>query len=86
MSYSVADEAAGMGYGYMWGIIMEGGEMEQEIGYPGFFHTGGGAQLLIIIPDLKLVIVELFDTDVLDEDWDDAGPELVSMILDARID
>ncbi|MCP4628040.1 MAG: serine hydrolase [bacterium] len=86
MAYSVADEAAGMGYGYMWGIIMEGGEMEQEIGYPSFFHTGGGAQVLIIIPDLKLVIVELFDTDVLDEDWDDAGPELVSMILDARID
>ena len=86
MAYSVADEAAGMGYGYMWGIIVEGGEMEQEIGYPGFFHTGGGAQLLIIIPDLKLVIVALFDTDVLDEDWDDEGPELVSMIIDARID
>ena len=86
MAYSVADEAAGMGYGYMWGIIMEGGEMEQEIGDSGFFHTGGGAQLLIIIPDLKLVIVELFDTDVLDEDWDDAGPELVSMILDARLE
>jgi CubicO group peptidase (beta-lactamase class C family) len=86
MAYSIADEAAGMGYGYLWGIIMEGGEMEQEIGYPGFFHTGGGAQLLIIIPDLKLVIVELFDTDVLDEDWGDAGPELLLMILDARID
>ena len=86
MAYSVADEAAGMGYGYMWGIIVEGGEMEQEIGYPSFFHTGGGAQVLIIIPDLKLVIVALFDTDVLDEDWDDAGPELLLMILDARID
>jgi hypothetical protein len=42
--------------------------------------------VLLIIPDLKLVIVALFDTDVLDEDWDDAGPELVSMILDARLD
>jgi CubicO group peptidase (beta-lactamase class C family) len=86
MAYSVDDEAGGVGYGYMWAIIMEGGEIEQEIGYPGFFHGGGGAQLLIIIPDLKLVIVVLFDTDVFDEDWDDAGPELVSMILDARID
>jgi CubicO group peptidase (beta-lactamase class C family) len=86
MAYSVADEAAGFGYGYMWGIILEGGEIEQEIGYTGFFHTGGGAQVLLIIPDIKLVIVALFDTDGLDENWDDAGPELVSMILDARID
>ena len=86
MAYSFADEAAGMGYGYMWGIIMEGGEMEQVIGYTGFFHTGGGAQVLLIIPDLKLVIVELFDTDVFDEDWDGEGPELVSMILDARLE
>ena len=86
MAYSVDDETGGVGYGYMWGIIMEGGEIEQEIGYPGFFHGGGGAQVLLIIPDLKLVIVVLFDTDDFDEDWDDAGPELVSMILDARID
>ena len=86
MAYSVDDEAGGVGYGYMWGIIMEGGEIEQEIGYPGFFHGGGGAQLLIIIPDLKLVIVVLFDTDVFDEDWDGEGPELISMILDARLE
>jgi CubicO group peptidase (beta-lactamase class C family) len=45
MAYSVDDEDAGMGYGYMWGIIMGGGEIEQEIGYPGFFHGGGGAQV-----------------------------------------
>jgi CubicO group peptidase (beta-lactamase class C family) len=86
MAYSVADEAAGMGYGYMWGIIMEGGEIEQEIGYRGFFHGGGEAQVLLIIPDLKLVAVALFNTDVFDEDWDDEGPELVSMIIDARME
>jgi CubicO group peptidase (beta-lactamase class C family) len=86
MAYSVEDEAAGMGYGYMWGVIMEGGEIEQLIGYPGFFHAGGGAQLLMIIPDLKLVTVVLFNTDVLDEDWEEAGPELLLMILDARLE
>jgi CubicO group peptidase (beta-lactamase class C family) len=85
MAYSVVDEAAGLGYGYMWGIIMEGGEIEQEIGYPGFFHGGGGAQVLVIFPDLNLVIVELFDTDVFDEAWDDEGPELATMIIDARL-
>jgi CubicO group peptidase (beta-lactamase class C family) len=85
MAYSVADEAAGIGYGYMWGIIMEGGEAEQQIGYRGLFHGGGGAQVLLIIPDLKLVIVALFDTDVLDANWDNEGPELVSMIIDARL-
>jgi CubicO group peptidase (beta-lactamase class C family) len=86
MAYSVEDEAAGIGYGYMWGVIMEGGEIEQLIGYPGFFHAGGGAQLLMIIPDLKLVTVVLFNTDVLDEDWEEAGPELLLMILDARLE
>ena len=86
VAYSVDDEANDMGYGYMWGIIMEGGKIEQEIGYPGFFHGGGGAQVLLIIPDLNLVVVVLFDTDVFDEDWDDEGPELVSMILDARLE
>jgi hypothetical protein len=30
--------------------------------------------------------VELFDTDDLDENWDDEGPELATMIIDARID
>jgi CubicO group peptidase (beta-lactamase class C family) len=86
MAYSVDDEAGGVGYGYMWAIIMDGGEIEREIGYPGFYHGGGGAQVLLIIPDLRLVIVVLFDTDNFDEDWDDEGPELVSMILDARIE
>ena len=86
MAYSIADEAAGFGYGYMWGIITEGGEIEQDIGYTGYFHGGGGAQVLLIMPELKLVIAVLFDTDVFDEDWDDEGPELVSMIIDARIE
>ncbi|MBW2411805.1 MAG: serine hydrolase [Deltaproteobacteria bacterium] len=85
MAYSIADEDAGIGYGYMWGIILEEGEAGQETGYPGFFHGGGGAQLLLIIPDLKLVIVALFNTDFYDPNWDDAGQELALMILDAGI-
>jgi CubicO group peptidase (beta-lactamase class C family) len=86
MVYSIYNEAAGIGYGYMWGIIIEEGEAGQEIGYTGFFHTGLGAQVLLIVPDLKLVIVELFNTDFYDAYWDDAGPELAMMILDARLE
>ena len=70
----------------MWAIIMEGEEMEQMIGYPGFYHTGVGIQVLVIIPELKLVIVELYDTDNLNEDPGDAGFELGLMIIDARLD
>jgi CubicO group peptidase (beta-lactamase class C family) len=86
MAYSIIDDTEGVGYGYMWAIIIEGGEMEQLIGYPGFYHTGVGIQVLVIIPELKLVIVELYDTDNLDEDPGDAGFQLGLMIIDARLD
>ena len=86
MAYSVYDEAAGIGYGYMWAIFMEGGEMEQIVGYPGFYHTGVAIQALVVIPELKLVIVELFDTDPMAEDPGNGGFELGMMILDARLD
>jgi CubicO group peptidase (beta-lactamase class C family) len=56
------------------------------IGYPGYYHTGAGGHALVIIPELKLVIVERFDTDHDWEDRGDAGFELGMMIIDARID
>jgi CubicO group peptidase (beta-lactamase class C family) len=85
MAYSTMENTNGLGYGYMWKIIPEDSEIGQMIGYPGYYHTGAGGHVLIIIPDLKLVIVERYDGQ---KDWDDpgaAGFELAMLILDARL-
>jgi CubicO group peptidase (beta-lactamase class C family) len=85
MAYSTMENTNGLGYGYLWKIIPEDSEIGQMIGYPGYYHTGTGGQALVIIPDLKLVIVERYDTQ---QDWDvpgAAGFELAMLILDARI-
>jgi CubicO group peptidase (beta-lactamase class C family) len=85
MAYSTMDETTGVGYGYMWKIIPEDSEMGQKIGYPGYYHTGAGGHVLVIIPDLKLVIVERYDTD---QNWDEPGAdgfELTMLILDAHL-
>jgi hypothetical protein len=69
----------------MWKIIPEDSEIGQMIGYPGYYHTGAGGDVLVIIPDLKLVIVERYDTD---QNWDapgSAGFELAMLILDAHL-
>ena len=85
MAYSTMENTNGLGYGYMWKIIPVDSEMGQMIGSPGFYQTGAGGDVLVIIPDLKLVIVERYDTQ---QDWDvpgAAGFELTMLILDARL-
>jgi hypothetical protein len=83
--YSVGEETGGQGYGYMWGIIPEDSDLGRLIGFPGYFHGGADVHALVIIPDLKLVLVERFDTDQDWEDPGDAGLELGLMIINARI-
>jgi hypothetical protein len=85
MAYSTMENTNGLGYGYMWKIIPEDSEIGQIIGYPGYYHTGAGGHVLVIIPDLNLVIVERYDTQ---QDWDvpgSAGFELTMLILDAHL-
>ena len=85
MAYSTMKNTDGLGYGYMWKIIPDDSEIGQMIGYPGYYHTGAGGHALVIIPDLKLVIVECYDTD---QNWDEpgaAGFELAMLILEARL-
>ena len=83
-SYSIEDSLSGMGYGYMWKTFPEGSLVADLVGYPGYFHTGVGIHALVIIPDLKLVIVERYDTD---GEWEDpdVGMELGLMIINARL-
>jgi len=84
-SYSVLDSASGVGYGYMWKTIPAGSPIAQMVGTSGFFHTGVGVHALIILPELKLVIVERVNTD--GPTWIDpgeAGMQLGLMIINAQ--
>ncbi len=85
MAYSTLPDTDGLGYGYLWKIIPEDSAIGQMIGYPGYYHTGADGYVLVIIPDLKLVIVERYATD---QDWQDPAEdvfELSMLIIDARI-
>lgn len=85
-TYSVLDSVVGQGYGYMWYTIPTGSQLAQVLGSSGFFHTGVGVHALIVLPTLKLVIVERVDTD--GATWVDpgeAGLHLVLMIINAQI-
>ena len=85
MAYSTMENTNGLSYGYMWKIIPEDSEMGQMIGYPGYYQTGAGGDVLVIIPDLKLVIVQHYGSG---QSWDTpgaAGFELSMLIIDAKI-
>jgi hypothetical protein len=85
MDYSTMPGADGLGYGYLWKIIPEDSEIGQLIGYPGYYHTAADGYVLVVIPDLKLVIVERYNAD---HDWEDPADdsfELSMRILDARM-
>ena len=85
MAYSTMDESTGVGYGYMWKIIPEDSEIGQDIGYPGYYHTGSGGHVMVIIPELQLVIVGYYDSDL---NWDDPGSDgfdMTMLILDGRL-
>lgn len=84
-TYSILDSTAGVGYGYLWYTIPEGSGFEQLIGAPGFYHTGLGVHIVIIIPELKLVLVERYDTDGNWSDPGEVGMELGFMIINSRI-
>ncbi len=86
MAYSTMEDTDGLGYGYMWKIIPEDSEIGQMIGYPGYYHSAADGYVLVVIPDLKLVIVERYDTDQNWEDPEDDVFELGMLIIDARMD
>ena len=85
-AYSIEDSTTGLSYGMMWKVFPPGSLFAQMIGYPGYYHTGIGIHAMIIIPELKLVLVERFDTDGEWEDPGDVGVEIGIMIINSRID
>jgi CubicO group peptidase (beta-lactamase class C family) len=84
-TYSIVDAGAGVGYGYMWMTIPEGSAFAHLIGASGFYHTGVGVHIVIIIPDLKLVLVEQYDTDGVWTDPGDAGMQVGLQIINSRL-
>lgn len=84
--HSVVDSILGIGYGYMWNVIPEGSPFAAILGSSGYYHTGIGVHALIVLPSLRLVIVERYDTDVPWVDPGEAGIQLGLMIIGARIE
>ena len=84
-TFSVMDSTSGVGYGYLWMTIPEGSAYAELCGSPGYFHTGVGVHVLIVLPEQKLVIVQRYDTDGEWVDPGDAGIELGLMVINARI-
>ena len=85
MAYSTMPDTGGLGYGYMWKIIEADSDMGQMIGHAGYYYTGSGGHALVVIPDLKLVIVVRYNSEL---KWDApgaAGFELSMLIIDAKI-
>jgi CubicO group peptidase (beta-lactamase class C family) len=86
-AYSIVDEKMGVGYGYMWNVVMPGTAFSNILfdGKGGFYHTGVGIHTLSVLPELKLVYIYRYDTDGEYKDPGDATIQLVSMIMNARL-
>ncbi|UCG85388.1 MAG: serine hydrolase [Gemmatimonadota bacterium] len=80
-AYSIAEADLNIWYGMMWYVIPE----DFPVLGPGFFHTGIGVHLLLVLPQDNLVIVHRVNTF---EPWtltaEDYFP-LIAQIVDARI-
>ena len=85
MAYSTMPDTGGLGYGYLWKIIPEDSNLGQMIGYEGYYHIGADDYVLVVIPDLKLVIVQRYNQNYNWEDPEDDSFELTMRILDARL-
>ncbi len=86
MAYSTIPDTDGLGYGYLWKIIPEDSDLGQLIGHSGYYHIGADDYVLVIIPDLKLVIVQRYNRNHNWENPEDDSLELTMLILDARLD
>lgn len=83
---SIMDSTTGIGFGYMWKTFPEGSLLEEMIGYSGYYHTGVGIHILIILPEIDLVIVQRLNTDGEYEDPSDSGMEIGIAIINARLE
>ena len=85
-AYSIVDEQMGVGYGYMWNVVLPGAAFSKILfdGQGGFYHTGIGVHALSVLPEHKMVYIYRYDTDGEYQDPGEATIQLVSMIMNAR--
>mgnify|MGYP001126561990 CR=1 FL=1 len=86
-AYSIVNEQMGVGYGYMWNVVLPGGGASNLLfdGKAGFYHTGVGIHTLSVLPEHKIVYIYRYDTDGEYQDPGEATIQLVSMIMNARL-
>ncbi len=85
MAYSTIPDTDGLGYGYLWKIIPKDSDLGQMIGYSGYYHIGADDYVLVVIPDLKLVIVQRYNKNHNWEDPEDDSFEMTMRIIEAKI-
>lgn len=85
-AHAVTDYKKGVGYGYLWWVGV-GGKIfpNTTIKEQAYYAWGTGGHYILVIPELKLVIVNRVNTDVQGKRInDDQFEQLVQQILDAR--
>jgi len=86
-AYSMINEEMGVGYGYMWNVVIPGTAFSNILfdGKGAFYHTGVGIHTLAVLPEHKIVYIYRYDTDGEYQDPGEATVQLVSMIMNARL-
>jgi CubicO group peptidase (beta-lactamase class C family) len=57
-AHSIIDPKSEVGYGYLWYVLPDDFGLGR-----GFFHTGVGVHMVMVLPESKLVLVHRVDTD-----------------------
>lgn len=63
----MAEEFKGFGYGYMWYVLSDEIPVLQSYNYlkdigPGFYASGSGGHVIMILPEQEIVFVQVIDT------------------------
>lgn len=84
--HSITNYKNGVGYGYLWWVGVNGKVFPNTtIKEEAFYAWGTGGHYILVIPELKLVIVNRVNTDVQGKRMnDDQFGQLVRQILEAR--
>lgn len=86
-AHHVTTYKPGVGYGYLWWVGVNGTTFPGvKIGQQAYYAWGTGGHYIVVVPELKLVIVNRVNTDLPGQRIDDEQfGRLVELILLARI-